>query len=100
MRRIRHSPDGNDRPDVSPERPGEVCTKPYQGLFVVTDRAGAEVSRATTDQNGEATIDLLPGDYTISPKVEGKLPLAVATTVTVLPGQYVEVSIELDSGIR
>jgi hypothetical protein len=83
-----------------PERPGQVCTRPYEGLFIVTDKAGAEVARATTDQNGEATIDLLPGTYTIAPTVEGKLPLAAATTVTVLSGQYAEVSLGLDSGIR
>ena len=83
-----------------PERPGQVCTKPYEGLFIVTDKAGAEVARAATDQTGQATIDLPPGDYTIGHKVEGKLPSAAATTVTVLPGQYVEVSIGLDSGIR
>ncbi|HTP06676.1 MAG TPA: hypothetical protein VMP08_00390, partial [Anaerolineae bacterium] len=38
-----------------PQRPGQVCTQPYQGLFVVTDAAGAEVARATTDQDGQAT---------------------------------------------
>ena len=83
-----------------PERPGQVCTQPYQGLFVVTSNTGAEVTRATTDQDGKATIDLPPGNYTITPKVEGRLPSGAPTAVTVLSGQYVEVSIELDSGIR
>jgi hypothetical protein len=83
-----------------PERPGEVCTQPYQGLFVVTNSSGAEVVRATTDQNGKATIDLPPGNYIVAPKVEGRLPSGMPTAVTVLPGQYVEVSVGLDTGIR
>lgn len=83
-----------------PERPGQVCTRPYEGLFVVTSSAGAEVARSTTDQDGKATINLPPGDYMITPKVEGRLPSGAPTAATVLSGQYVEVSIELDSGIR
>jgi len=83
-----------------PERPGQVCTQPYEGLFVVTDNAGAEVARVTTDQNGQAAIDLPPGDYTLTPKIEGRFPSGAPTAVTVLSGQVVEVSVELDTGIR
>ncbi len=83
-----------------PERPGQVCTKPYEGLFVVMDSSGAEVASITTDQNGKATIDLPPGAYTITPKIEGRFPSGAPTTVTVLSGQYVEVGVELDTGIR
>ncbi len=83
-----------------PERPGQVCTQPYQGLFVVTTAAGAEVARVTTDQNGQATIDLPPGDYIVTPKVEGKSPSGAPTNVTIVAGQYVEVNVELDSGMR
>jgi hypothetical protein len=83
-----------------PERPGQVCTRPYQGLFVVTGNTGAEVTRATTDQGGKATIDLPPGNYVITPKVEGRVPSGAPTAVTVLSDHYVEVGIELDSGIR
>ena len=83
-----------------PQRPGQVCTKPYEGTFIVVNKAGAEVARSATDQAGQATINLPPGDYVISPKVEGKLPSAGTTPVTVLSGQYVEVSIGLDTGIR
>lgn len=83
-----------------PERPGQVCTQPYEGLFVVTDGNGAEVARATTDSNGQVTIDLPPGTYTIVPKVEGRWPSGAPAAVIVPAGQYVEVHIELDSGIR
>lgn len=83
-----------------PERPGQVCTQPYEGVFVVTDGSSVEVARVTSDQNGQATIDLPPGEYTIAPKIEGRFPAGAPTTVTVLSGQYVEVDVELDTGIR
>jgi hypothetical protein len=83
-----------------PTRPNQVCAQPYEGLFVVTDANGAEVTRATTDQNGTATIDLPPGDYTVTPKIEGRLPSGAPVTATVIAGQYAEVSLELDSGMR
>jgi hypothetical protein len=83
-----------------PQHPGQVCTQPYQGLFVVTNTAGAEVARVTTDQNGQALIDLPPGEYTIAPEIEGELPSGAPETVTVPADQYVAVSIDLDSGMR
>jgi hypothetical protein len=77
-----------------------MCTRPYQGLFIVTDNTGADAARANTNENGQMTINLPPGDYTITPKIEGRFPLGAPAAVAVPPGQYVEVSTELDSGIR
>ncbi len=83
-----------------PQRIGQVCTQPYEGPFIVSNDNGAEVARATTNQDGQALIDLPPGVYTITPKIDGVLPSGKPLTVTVLVGQYVEANIELDSGIR
>jgi hypothetical protein len=83
-----------------PERPGQVCTQPYEGLFVVSEDSGAEVARFTTNQNGQAVIDLLPGAYTITPEIKGRFPSGAPVKATVVDGQYVEVAIELDSGMR
>jgi hypothetical protein len=83
-----------------PERPGQVCTRPYAGIFVVTNSVGDEVARAITDQDGQAKIDLPPGDYVIRLQVEGLWPSGAPTAVSVPAGQYVVVKVELDSGIR
>jgi len=83
-----------------PERPGQVCSQPYEGLFSVADGSGTEVARLTTDRDGTAAIDLPPGAYTVTPKIEGRFPAGVPTAVTVVSGQYIEVSVELDTGIR
>lgn len=83
-----------------PERPGQVCTKPYQGEFVVTDSGGTEVAQATTNQDGQTLINLSPGTYTVTLKIEGRFPSGAPVNATVAAGQYAEVNIELDSGIR
>jgi hypothetical protein len=83
-----------------PERPGQVCEGPYEGEFVITTSGSAEATRVMTDQNGQATVDLPPGQYTVTPKIEGRLPSGAPVDVTVPTGQIVEVSIELDSGMR
>jgi hypothetical protein len=83
-----------------PQRPGQVCAGPYEGEFSITTGNGTEAAHVTTDKDGQATVDLPPGQYTVTPKIEGRLPSGTPMDVTVLPGQIVEVSIELDTGIR
>lgn len=83
-----------------PERPGQVCTQPYEGWFVITDSTGAEAARTITNAEGQAVIDLPPGAYTITPKIEGRFPSGAPVNATVIAGQYVDVALELDSGIR
>lgn len=85
-----------------PVRPGQVCTQPYEGEFVVTDRSGREAGRLTTDAQGHGTLDLPPGDYVLEPLLGGtaRLPAAAAQPFTVPAGGYVDVTIEFDTGIR
>ena len=85
-----------------PERPGEVCSKPYQGEFIITGSDGAEVARVATDENGTATVSVPPGTYTVVPKLDQQAPYPNGSSVevTVLPHQIVEVKFDLDTGIR
>ena len=85
-----------------PSRAGESCVRPYAGEFVIANSAGAEVARVTTDDNGQATVALAPGEYTVKLNLNSKVPYprGAPATVTVPPGQYVEVTIQLDTGIR
>ena len=83
-----------------PQRLGQVCTRPYEGVLVVTDSHGKDIATATTDQNGQATIDLPPGAYTLAPKIEGRYPAGMPVAATVSAGEYAEVNLELDTGIR
>ena len=83
-----------------PQRPGQVCEKPYQGEFSITTNQNTAAIQVTTDQAGQVTVDLPPGQYTVTPKTEGRLPSGAPVDVTVPSGQIVEVSVELDSGMR
>jgi hypothetical protein len=83
-----------------PERPGQVCTQPYAGEFVVTNNAAEEVARVTTNQDGQALVDLPPSEYTVTLQAEGNYPTSAPVTVTVVAGEYADVNIELDSGMR
>ena len=85
-----------------PSRAGESCERPYTGEFVIANSSGAEAAHVTTDDKGQATVALAPGEYTVKLNLNSKLPYprGAPTTVTVPPGQYVEVTIQLDTGIR
>ncbi len=85
-----------------PERPGEVCTAPYEGTFVVLRGDGTEVTRFTTGKDGRFTVDLPPGDYTITLNLAtpSPFPRGESVSVTVTADAYADVSMELDTGIR
>lgn len=83
-----------------PQRPGQVCETPYQGEFSITTGQNTVAISAITDQEGQVTVDLPPGRYTVAPKIEGRFPSGAPVAVTVPSGQVVEISIELDSGLR
>ncbi|HZY41399.1 MAG TPA: hypothetical protein VFF59_05290 [Anaerolineae bacterium] len=85
-----------------PQRVGQVCTAPYVGEFIVSTREGREVARFTTDDQGRSKLDLPPGDYSVSPKLDSArgLPRGGPIDVQVIAGAYTEVMFELDTGMR
>lgn len=87
---------------AGPQREGQVCTAPFEGEFVVTRADGSEAARLKTDVDGHAQIDLPPGDYTLTaiPGTGRANRRGGSATATVVAGQYVEVVLELDTGIR
>lgn len=87
---------------AGPQREGQVCTAPYEGEFVVTRADGSEVARFSTGADGRAVVDLPPGSYTVSAKAGAGRPFRSggSVNVTVVAGQYVEVAVELDTGLR
>ncbi len=85
-----------------PVREGQVCTRPYQGEFVITGQDGVEVARVTTDENGVATVYVPPGLYTVTLGLDQQKPYpkSAPVVVTVPPNQIVEATFNLDTGIR
>lgn len=77
---------------------------PYpDGRIQVKDRATGEVvTTVTTDADGRFRVELEPGDYVLEGvPPEGKpLPFAKPVDVTVTAGEFVEVVVSFDTGIR
>jgi hypothetical protein len=77
------------------------CLTPYSAELVVLDLESVVVERITSGTDGKFTVDLPPGEYVIAPEGgENPYPIAQPVPVTVAPGQYIEVEINYDTGIR
>ena len=76
--------------------------RPYATTLVVHDSQGGQVCRTSSGADGRFRIGLPPGGYELGPDPSelGRLPYASPQPVTVLPGQYTEVLVSYDSGIR
>lgn len=84
-------------------REGQECPdQPYQATLIILDSRGQEIARLETDAEGKFRINLPPGDYVIHPDIppDRPIPTAADVPVTVLAGQFTQVKVEFDSGIR
>jgi hypothetical protein len=83
--------------------PGQDCAdKPYQASLTVLTPSGHRVARFTTEADGSFRINLAPGDYILHPESPGNLglPHAEEQPFTVDEGQYTQLLVSYDSGIR
>lgn len=74
--------------------------KPYQASFTVLTTKGKEVTHFQSDANGIFAIALSPGDYILRPESPNGLPYAAEQTFSVLAGQFTQLIVSFDSGIR
>jgi hypothetical protein len=78
----------------------ECADKPYQATITVLDEKGQETLIFQTDAEGRFKVDLAPGVYTLRPHSEGRFPMAAEQMVTVEVGQYAQIIITYDTGLR
>jgi hypothetical protein len=82
-------------------REGEECPDhPYQALLTVTSPKGDRIVQIQTDEDGSFRIPLRPGEYILHPETPNVLPFAGEQTVIVEEGEYTQVIVNYDSGIR
>jgi hypothetical protein len=82
-------------------REGMDCAdKPFQANFTVLTPTGDEVTHFQSDQQGLFNIPLAPGDYVLHPVSTNSLPFATDQDFTVTQGQFTQLTILFDSGIR
>ena len=76
----------------------ECKDKPYQGTFIVKTADGFwEVSRFSSDSNGEFSVRLQPGNYFITHKGS---PACSSDITKVESDKFTEIAISCDTGIR
>lgn len=80
---------------------GDVCQdKPYQGTVAVRTSDGIkEVTKFTSDAEGNFKVSLAPGDYLLV-SASGSRPFAKPQTVTVKESEFTSVTVSFDTGIR
>ena len=78
----------------------DCADKPYPGSFTILTSKGKEVTQFQADANGIFDIHLAPGDYILRPESPNIFPFADEQPFTVLPGQFTQLTVTYDSGIR
>jgi hypothetical protein len=82
---------------------GQDCQdRPYQATITVNSLKGRKIVQFQTDKQGNFRVSLAPGDYILHPESpQGKpLPFATEQQFTVKPGEFTQLTVTYDSGIR
>jgi hypothetical protein len=86
---------------ISPvARPGVANYRSYQAAIRVLDQGGHVAAEFHTAADGQFRQPLEPGSYILDPQAQGFRPHAAQQVITVRPGEYTQVRINYDSGIR
>ena len=76
------------------------CLTPYAARLAMVDADGQVVAHVTSAADGSFQVDLPPGEYTVAPQNGDPYPVAQSLPVVVVPGEYVEIQVNYDTGIR
>jgi hypothetical protein len=84
-----------------PLRDDNPCPdRPYQATITVLDQENKEVTQVQCDADGNFRIALPPGTYTLHATPDTGYPRSNDQTVTVEKGQFTQLNIVYDSGLR
>jgi hypothetical protein len=78
----------------------ECQDQPYQANITILDENNNQIAQFQTDSVGYFKINLDPGSYILHPESGNPLPRAADQTVLVTDGQFTQVSIIFDTGMR
>lgn len=83
-------------------RVDEPCPdQPFAATLIIRDSQGRELCAISSGEDGRFVVGLPPGSYELLPLTgPSGLPAAASQWVAVAPGQYTDVSVSYDSGIR
>lgn len=88
-------------PTCPVERAGQNCTKPYQGTVIIeTLNRSREITRFTSDKNGNFRVILNQGNYYLVPLSSNVFPRGMPQTVRVYKNSFAKITVTYDTGIR
>ena len=82
---------------------GQECSdQPYQATITVSSPKGRKIVQFQTDEQGNFTVPLAPGEYILHPEMPEGMPFPYADEqrFTVVPGEFTRLIVLYDSGIR
>src|SRR5690349_16140571 len=80
---------------------GQACPdQPYPATLTVNSLNAGTIMQIQTDGQGHFRIPLTPGEYILHPESPSGIPFATDQTVFVGTGQYTQITVRYDSGIR
>ncbi len=74
--------------------------QPYQATIQVLNSDNSKVAQFQTDAQGIFQVELPPGTYILHPLTGKPMPHAADQTVDVTAGQFTQVNIVYDTGMR
>ncbi|HSH22179.1 MAG TPA: hypothetical protein VK992_06175 [Candidatus Caenarcaniphilales bacterium] len=77
-----------------------TCLTPYSAQLVVLDGESEVVTRITSGADGRFEVSLPPGEYVVAPQGGDPYPIAQPISVAVVAGEYEDIEINFDTGIR
>ena len=80
---------------------GLACPdQPYQATLTVNNPSGGTIVQFQTDGGGHFRIPLASGQYILHPESPNGMPFAADQAIIVGTGQYTQIVVNYDSGIR
>lgn len=74
--------------------------QPFQATITILNANDNRVAQIQSDADGFFKLPLYPGTYILHPEPGNPLPRAADQTVVVIDGQYTQVAIIYDTGMR
>ena len=80
---------------------GQECPdQPYRATLTVRTRDGVQITQFQTDADGHFKVPLVPGEYILHPESPNGIPFAGDQSFIVETGNYTQLIVNYDSGIR
>jgi hypothetical protein len=74
--------------------------EPYQATLIIFNGAMEEITRFETESDGTFVFDIAPGVYYLHPYSANPYPIATDYQFSVVAGEYTEINVVYDSGVR